>query len=46
MLIGKMRWVPSPPNLYFQIALEMESPSASVETIGKIIAQDPPITGN
>lgn len=43
-LVGKMRWVPSPPNLYFRIALEMESPSASVETIGEIIAQDPPIT--
>ena len=43
-LIGKMRWVPSPPNLYFRIALEMESPTASVETIGQIIAEDPPIT--
>ncbi|HLH55611.1 MAG TPA: response regulator [Verrucomicrobiae bacterium] len=43
-LIGKLRWVPSPPNVYFQIALEMESPAASVETIGKIIAQDPPTT--
>jgi hypothetical protein len=28
-LIGKMRWIPSPPNLYFQIAIEMESPAAS-----------------
>jgi HD-like signal output (HDOD) protein/CheY-like chemotaxis protein len=43
-LIGKMRWVPSPPSLYFRIALEMDSPAASVETIGQIIAQDPPIT--
>ncbi len=43
-LIGKMRWMPSPPNLYFRVALEMESPTASVETIGQIIAQDPPIT--
>lgn len=43
-LIGKLRWVPSPPNIYFQIALEMESPGASIETIGKIIAQDPPTT--
>ena len=43
-LVGKMRWVPSPPNLYFRIAMEMESPTASVETIGEIIAQDPPIT--
>lgn len=43
-LIGKMRWVPSPPNLYFRIAMEMESANASVETIGQIIAEDPPIT--
>ena len=43
-LLGKMRWVPSPPNIYFRIAMEMESPNASVETIGKIISQDPPTT--
>lgn len=43
-LIGKLRWVPSPPNLYFRIAREMESATASLETIGDIIAQDPPIT--
>jgi HD-like signal output (HDOD) protein/CheY-like chemotaxis protein len=43
-LIGKMRWVPSPPNIYFRIAMEMDSPSASVETVGRIIAEDPPTT--
>lgn len=43
-LVGKMRWIPSPPTLYFRIAMEMESPAASVETIGQIISQDPPIT--
>ncbi len=43
-LIAKMRWVPSPPNVYFRIAMEMESPAASVETIGQIISQDPPTT--
>lgn len=43
-LVGKLRWVPSPPSIYFRIALEMESDAASVETIGEIIAQDPPIT--
>jgi len=43
-LISKMRWVPSPPNLYFRVVMEMDSPAASVETIGEIIAQDPPIT--
>ena len=43
-LMGKMRWVPSPPNLYFRVAMEIESPNASVETVGKIISQDPAIT--
>ena len=43
-LIGKLRWVPSPPNIYFRIAMEMDSPTASVETIAQIIAQDPPTT--
>jgi HD-like signal output (HDOD) protein len=43
-LIGKLRWVPSPPNVYFRITMEMDSPNASVETIGKIISQDPPTT--
>jgi HD-like signal output (HDOD) protein/ActR/RegA family two-component response regulator len=43
-LMGKMRWVPSPPNIYFQIILEIDSPNASVETIGEIIRQDPPTT--
>ena len=43
-LLGKLRWVPSPPNVYFRIAMEMDSPRASVETIGEIIRQDPPTT--
>jgi len=43
-LLGKLRWVPSPPNVYFRIAMEMDSPNASVETIGQIIRQDPPTT--
>jgi HD-like signal output (HDOD) protein len=43
-LMGKMRWVPSPPNLYFRVAMEIESPNASVETVGQIISQDPAIT--
>jgi putative nucleotidyltransferase with HDIG domain len=43
-LISQMRWVPSPPALYIQVVSEMQSPDASVETIGKLIAQDPAIT--
>ena len=42
-LIGQMRWVPSPPELYFHVASEMQSPTASVERIGQLIAQDPAI---
>jgi len=43
-LIGRMRWVPSPPSLYFRVLSEMQSAAASVETIGEQIAQDPAIT--
>src|SRR5581483_4047372 len=43
-LLGRLRWVPSPPNVYFRITMEMDSPTASVETIGQIIRQDPPTT--
>ena len=43
-LIAQMRRVPSPPQLYFQIALELQSPDASVERVGELIAQDPAIT--
>lgn len=43
-LIGRMRWVPSPPDLYFKVAAEMQSANASVETVGQLIAQDPAIT--
>lgn len=40
-LITKMRRVPSPPTVYFQIVSEMESPYASVERIGGLISNDP-----
>ena len=42
-LISRMRWTPSCPALYFQIVSEIQSPSASVERIGDLIAQDPAI---
>lgn len=42
-LIARMRHVPSPPTLYFQIASEMQSPHGSVERVGELIAQDPAI---
>jgi HD-like signal output (HDOD) protein/CheY-like chemotaxis protein len=42
-LIARMRYVPSPPTLYFQIASEMQSPTGSVDRVGELIAQDPAI---
>lgn len=42
-LLSQMRHLPSPPEMYFQIALEMQSPNASVETVGNLIARDPAI---
>jgi putative nucleotidyltransferase with HDIG domain len=43
-LITQMHKVPSPPEMYFQIALETQSPNASIETVGNLIARDPAIT--
>ena len=42
-LLVQMRHLPSPPEMYFQIALEMQSRHASVETVGNLIARDPAI---
>ena len=43
-LIAKMRRVPSPPGIYFQVLAEMQSPGASIERVADLIAQDPAIT--
>jgi HD-like signal output (HDOD) protein/CheY-like chemotaxis protein len=43
-LIAQMRWVPSPPAVYSKILAEMQSPNASVERIGALIARDPALT--
>jgi putative nucleotidyltransferase with HDIG domain len=43
-LIARMRWVPSPPSIYFEVANEMQSPNASVDRISELIARDPAIT--
>lgn len=40
-LIAQMKKLPSPPNLYFKIVAELQSPDASIENIGSMIAQDP-----
>ena len=43
-LMGQMRRVPSPPNIYFEVIAELRSSNASVEKIAELIAQDPAIT--
>lgn len=43
-LVAQMWWVPSPPTIYSQILAEANSPDASVEKIGELIARDPAVT--
>lgn len=43
-LLPEMRWVPSPPQVYFEVVSEMQSSEASVERIGQIISRDPAIS--
>ena len=40
-LIAQMKKLPSPPNLYFKIVAELQSPDSSIEQIGTMVAQDP-----
>ncbi|MBI3417899.1 MAG: HDOD domain-containing protein [Verrucomicrobia bacterium] len=40
-LLAGVRKLPSPPNLYFQVVKELQSPDASLERTGDLVAQDP-----
>jgi len=40
-LIAQMKKLPSPPNLYFKIVAELQSPDSSTDSIGSMVAQDP-----
>ena len=40
-LITQMKKLPSPPNLYFKIVAELQSPDSSIDTIGSLVKQDP-----
>jgi len=40
-LIAQMKRLPSPPNLYFKIVAELQSPDSSIDNIGSLVAQDP-----
>jgi HD-like signal output (HDOD) protein/CheY-like chemotaxis protein len=44
MLISQMRQVPSPPEAYFRIVEEANSPTCSLEKIAGHIAEDPAVT--
>lgn len=43
-ILAQVRELPSPPAVYFKIARAVQSPDATVETIGEIISQDPALT--
>lgn len=43
-LVAQMRHLPSPPSTYFKVVEEIQSPHASLEKIGELIASDPAIT--
>ena len=39
-VMGQLRHLPSPPKLYFQVVMELQSPNASLKKIGGLVAQD------
>ncbi len=43
-LLAQLPKLPSPPQLYFQVVKELQSPDASLESVGALIARDPAMT--
>lgn len=43
-LVSKMDVVPSLPSLYFRVLEELQSPTASLDRIGELVAMDPGMT--
>lgn len=43
-LVSRMSVVPSIPAVYFRVLKELQSPSATAQSIGEIVAQDPGMT--
>src|SRR6202034_2978370 len=43
-VISRLGKLPSMPTLYFEILRQLDSPGATVENVGRIIAQDPGMT--
>src|SRR2546428_6401689 len=44
ILLSGLRKLPSVPRLYFQVVTDLQSPEASVESVGALIAQDMAMT--
>ncbi len=43
-ILAQLHKLPSPPQLYFQVVKELQSPDASLEGVGDLIARDPAMT--
>jgi putative nucleotidyltransferase with HDIG domain len=43
-LLARLHKLPSPPQLYFEVVKALQSPDASLETVGALIARDPAMT--
>ncbi|MCI0535969.1 MAG: response regulator [Verrucomicrobiales bacterium] len=43
-LVGQLKKLPSPPELFFRVAQALDAPDSSLETIGDLIARDVAIT--
>ena len=43
-VVGQMPVLPTLPEVYFRVLQEMESPVASVEQVGQLVARDPSMT--
>ncbi len=43
-LLAQLHKLPSPPQLYFEVVKALQSPDASLETVGALIARDPAMT--
>ena len=43
-VLMQLHKLPSPPQLYFQVVRELQSPEASLENVGALIARDPAMT--
>lgn len=44
VLLGRLPKLPSPPDLFFRVVKELESPHAELEGVGRLIAKDVAIT--